>query len=620
MRGVTFGRRALSVMLGAVLALAFVAEAMPAPPTNLTVIVDKEDGTIYCKRMQWYDVCWFAFANYVLHALSVRSLPGDNNYHNIVFKICCLLVPYAGLRRGLCLISRASNLAGSDLQSAASANALCMVIRTPEWRPANGDIIEGCDIQIADSVEDHSSLSRSKSSSFFKLRTWGTTQSQQSEKSSGKTRKTEVGKLNRSDSTVARNAWRYRNHLKLEVKDTYHRPSCQNLVERVARVLLETYRFYTQNPSQTTMDHGHVKLHGYCELAPGYALCYIPADMKVYPRFTASMTDSVLHGASTKLGLRKSFETRIASAHNIPRLIFSLAQTISGGYALYKARGPQIQRYGFAAYGLTVIPYILVSIVNFFGALLTGEYETVFLVHSSIMDEMIERGGRADGAVGTVDAPINEIRETSCVAEEVRIEHPSKVLVFEEIRDSLRCHDNNEPSAPQSYFIFPYEPPVEKLKGTPRRGCRSRLSRVFEVIQWRSPTARKPPAKLPTSKIIIPSHPPFTRLPRLRYQTCLDLLCIALLFTTIMAPYLVIWLLTGFKRNHSESSQRNLLLNWLICGQVQGYAVGDVERLTSRSGALKGLLYVFLCYGSYFLGGFVIVAQEMIEFGKCKSY
>jgi hypothetical protein len=287
---------------------------------------------------------------------------------------------------------------------------------------------------------------------------------------------------------------------------------------------------------------------------------------------------------------------------------------------LYRARGPQIQRYGFAAYGLTVIPYILVSIVNFLGALLTGEYETVFLVHSSIMDEMIERGGRADGAVGTVHAPTNEIRETNCDAEEGGTEHPSKVLVFEELRDSLRCHDNNEPSAPQSYFIFPYEAPVAKLKGRRRGGFRSRLCRVSEVIQRRSTPARKPPAKLPTSKIIIPSHPPFTRLSRPRYQTCLDLLCIALLFMTIMAPYLIIWLLTGFKRNHSENSQRSLLLNWLICGQVQGYAVGDVERLTGRASALKGLLYVFICYGSYFLAGFVVVAQEMIEFGNCKSY
>lgn len=43
-----------------------------------------------------------------------------------------------------------------------------------------------------------------------------------------------------------------------------------------------------------------------------------------------------------------------------------------------------------------------------------------------------------------------------------------------------------------------------------------------------------------------------------------------------------------------------------------------MEKLTGKTHALKGLLYVFLCYGSFCLGGFVIVAEEMVEFGDCR--
>ena len=52
---------------------------------------------------------------------------------------------------------RASNLADNDLQAAARANGLCMVIRSPEWRPRDGQVIEGC--EITDSKKN----SRSKS-------------------------------------------------------------------------------------------------------------------------------------------------------------------------------------------------------------------------------------------------------------------------------------------------------------------------------------------------------------------------------------------------------------------------------------------------------------------------
>lgn len=609
----TFGRLTLGIVAIGFLGSVFTVEGKPTPSTNLTVTVDENDPRLYCEKNNWYDICWFAFSNYALHALSVRSLPGENSYSTTAFKLCCLLVPYTGLRRGLCLISRASNFAKGDLQCAARANALCMVIRTAEWRPRDGDTIAGCRIDIVDSAGDSAFLTRNKSGILQRMRTFETTESMKSAKPNKET-------LQRSDSIVDRNAWRYRNHLKLEIKDLYHRPACQNIIEKVARVLIETHRFSTQNPTDVIVNHEHVKLQGFCDLARGYALCYIPADMKVYPRHTASVKGWGSHAVCSTPGPEKSLETRIASAHNVPRVIFSIGQTVSGGYALYKARGPQIEQYGYAAFGLTVIPYILISVVNFFGALFTSEYETIFLVHSSIMDEMIERGGRSDGAVGTVHPPIRGTLEITCDKREERVEDPPQSVVFDEEGDVLRCHDKSELCTPQTYQIFPYEPPMVKLKKRPRRGHRSRLFRILRLISWPVPKNKKnSPPKLPTSTISIPSHPAFTRLRRPNYQIFIDLFCLGLLIMTVLAPYLIIWLLSGYKANRSTSTQRTLTLNWLICGQAHGYFVGSVERLTGRTSALKGLLLTFLFYGSYFVGGFIIVAEEMVESGDCKA-
>ena len=111
--------------------------------SNATTVEDVNHAKLYCDKTKWQDVFWFFFTNYILHALSVRSLPGENFFSSTVFKFCCLLVPYTGVRRGLCLISRASNLASNDLQAAARANALCFITRRPDWRPTDGDRVPG---------------------------------------------------------------------------------------------------------------------------------------------------------------------------------------------------------------------------------------------------------------------------------------------------------------------------------------------------------------------------------------------------------------------------------------------------------------------------------------------
>ena len=617
-----FDRRILGSLAVVFLGLVLVAKGTPTLSTNLTIVMDDSNPHVYCERTTWYSVCWFLFSNYVLHALSVRSLPGENTYSTTAFKLCCLLIPYTGLRRGLCLISRASNFAGSDLQCAARANALCMVIRTADWRPRDGDTIDGCQINIIDSVPDDGSLADAKHSSLFRIRTCETTKSiksAESNKSINTSVSAEKKKPKRSDSIVAMNAWRYRNNLRIEVKDLYDRPPCQNMIEKIARSLIETYRFSTQNPTVAIISQEDLKIQGYCELAPGYALSYIPPDMKIYPKYFTQVTDPAPHTLVNTFKRGDPDDTRVASAHNVPRVIFSIGQTVSGGYALYKARGPQIERYGFAAFGLTVIPYILISVVNFFGAMFTSEYETVFLVHSSIMDEMVERGGRLDGVVGTIHPPIGGSLGLTGEKREEVVKVPSKTIVFKEQGESFRCYEKNQPSQPQIYQISPYEPPLTNSKTRTRRRYFSWLSDVCAYFNLPQRSAKTPPLKLPTSKISIPSHPAYTRLHRPHYQTYIDLFCIILLFLAILMPYLIIWLLSGWKANRSTSTQRTMILNWLICGLCHGYFVGHVEKLTGRRSALKGLLYTFLCYGSYSVGGFVVIAEEMVESGDCKA-
>jgi len=51
------------------------------------------------------------------------------------------------------------------------------------------------------------------------------------------------------------------------------------------------------------------------------------------------------------------------------------------------------------------------------------------------------------------------------------------------------------------------------------------------------------------------------------------------------------------------SIQRSFTLNWRFSGQVFGYGIGDMERLTGGKAAIRGLLTMSSAYGSYCLWG-----------------
>lgn len=593
-RSPRLGRLSLSILT--VTAVFFLLpELVRGRPTstasNRTIPSNNNEPKVHCDSTHWYDICWFFFANYILHALSVRSLPGENLYSATVFKFSCLLIPFTGLRRGLSLISRGGNLADNSLQAAARAKALCMVIRKPDWRPRIGDEVSGCQLEVhsagaIDTPVSYQEKDREKENNY------GPTPAEKVESGSS----SEKGNTKDDKS------------LKMQIIDHYSPPCCDGLVDRVAKVVVESYHFQKKNPSYSIVDHNSVKIHGRCELSKGYALAYVPADMKVYPRKSST------YNASPGIVSNDPYsQTRLASAHNFPQILFSLIQTTSGAYALYRARGAQIEHYGYAAFGLTVLPFILMSLINFLGSFLTSEYEAIFLVYSSLMDEMINRGGISDGVVGSIHAPVEDEEHIPLSGREARMETSGINVTFGGSEDSLTCHESTKRSGGcESYSIRPWAIPE------PAKRCRWKCRLSWPG--WGAVPALKPPDQVSVSSTIsIPSHPPFDRLPPLSSQQFLNILSVLLFVIAVATPYIVIKILSDFRSNEATGTQTTMTLNWLILGQVQGYFIGDVEKLTGKKNTLKGLFYVFVCYGSYCLGALIIVAQEMIEFGTCTA-
>ncbi|KAL8835230.1 MAG: hypothetical protein Q9170_003392 [Blastenia crenularia] len=392
----------------------------------------------------------------------------------------------------------------------------------------------------------------------------------------------------------------------LKTTDIYVPPVPRNLIDSLTRILVETYRFHSQRPSANFVDPDNVKIHGLCQLAPGYALSYTPEDVKIYSRVKHHRTLSI----SRLLELNDTPDIKLASTHDVPRILFSLIQTGSGGYFLCKARGSQVQRYGYAAFGLTVLPYMMVSIVNLIGSLLTSECETIYMVHSAIMDEMVGRGGLCDGVAGTIERP--EHQTYVYVEGEEETMPQGQRMQFSNRGGQLQCRDIAE----------------EAAKVELRISMMNHVEPVKEVWLFEKWSRKKKEANVkkdnnsessPVQLLCVPSHSTFTRLSRRWTQTCLNTLTIVLLILALGVPYLVIGLLSSFRIAHSTSTHRNFVLTWLICGQLQGYAVSSIEAATGKRKMIRGLLFIFLSYGSYSIMGLVAVVQEMIEFGTCEA-
>jgi hypothetical protein len=93
----------------------------------------------------------------------------------------------------------------------------------------------------------------------------------------------------------------------------------------------------------------------------------------------------------------------LASSYDFSKAFVSFLQALWGIYTVYKSFGTQIDQYGYAAFGLTVTPYLFMSFTNVVVNLVTPTYDSAFLVWTPDMEAARNRGAVFDGVVGRLD-------------------------------------------------------------------------------------------------------------------------------------------------------------------------------------------------------------------------
>lgn len=93
----------------------------------------------------------------------------------------------------------------------------------------------------------------------------------------------------------------------------------------------------------------------------------------------------------------------ISSSHSIPKSVIAIFQLLFSCFTLYHTRGNQIALYGYAAFGLTVLPYTIMSLINLVATIVTPHYPTLYMVRTSMMIEAEGAGGRFEGVIANIE-------------------------------------------------------------------------------------------------------------------------------------------------------------------------------------------------------------------------
>jgi hypothetical protein len=95
---------------------------------------DNGDPNLVCRPAKWPDVLAFFLLNYIAHAATLKTLPGESTPLTILNMLAALFFPASGVFRGLDTLLGRAKFAKTDLEMAARAGALCTIIPWPSTK------------------------------------------------------------------------------------------------------------------------------------------------------------------------------------------------------------------------------------------------------------------------------------------------------------------------------------------------------------------------------------------------------------------------------------------------------------------------------------------------------
>lgn len=315
------------------------------------------------------------------------------------------------------------------------------------------------------------------------------------------------------------------------------------------------------------------KVHGVCQLPEEYALCVVPSGAEV---------DEPPCGGKTPC------TSELSSSYNLPKVLTADFQTAYASATLYQVRGDQIQRYGYAAFGLTVAPYLVMSLVNLASTMRVPDYSTMYLVSSEAVEEAQRREGSSfEGVVGT----IGKNRTSNESFEKVKFDVKNDGRIFmlgSDLETSLKVSTE--------VVLANGEPPVNVRTGRFSDGPFARLAYQLDG------RPNRPYLLIPGSS----EHPVVDD-----RQTLLESVYLRLGSLAVGSiPVAIVGILSHFRSGQSTLAQCVETMMWLTFGISLGSFLGS-ELPTVLD---YQTLFVYLAPS---IGGFVVVGHMLMQYGTC---
>ncbi|KAK3358205.1 hypothetical protein B0T25DRAFT_541148 [Lasiosphaeria hispida] len=529
----------------------------------------RQDPNLQCSPATAWSIFIFFTSNYLAHCATVKMYPGSSTTDTLVATVLALFLPSSGIIRALHSIARNSwfKKHRNPLEKAAMAGALRMVVRDTYWSPREGDCIK----PVYPRKLGVSSLPTHEGAVL-----------EEAPPPSHGAHGDAVSRNNEIETTAA--------VIPEETGDDVHEKSQQRPIRRH----LPIYKVHVEGAPEgmrgtqyllsaplSSINHAskdHHTMHGKALLPPGYSWAEVPAEAEV--SFAAPQNT-------------EGSPPSISSNYNWVQSLVGLFQAGSAGLTLYRSRGDQIERYGYAAFGLTVIPYLIMSVFNLVAQIATADYPTFYMVSSPEMKEARRRGGVFDGAVGTL----------------VVDEWDGKADKREPVYQARFAGSGNPGGVEVTKMYGDGSLPPVTIKGLWSRSAADGDIRIPKHTTFKL-------HKYPSSS--------FRKWSFLYFVLPILLGCLSLV---------VVGALTHFKNGESSNAQRAWIMSWLVVGiacgwwadVVSGMFIPERDMETGKIGKCFYVCQLLTCilflgiFCAPAIGGFLTVAKMLGEYGICES-
>lgn len=326
----------------------------------------------------------------------------------------------------------------------------------------------------------------------------------------------------------------------------------------------------------------------------------------------ATQTDTTARPGTSSTVPSDQNQTRLSTSYGTAKALIALLQTIYAGSTLVRASGQQLDSFGYAAFGLTVSPYIIMSAINFLGNLLTPNYPALYLVQSDVLLEALERERTViNGQIGKLVPDTINYRLVVDAAETRA--NPA--------RRTATGSASGEPGIELLQSLVPYDEEVRLAHEPFERSDFAAISKI--LIRRETDNSHLPRGLSYLVRRLFPTLGMDVNIHWWSY-----LIFFALSLTVGCSSLLIVGLKSRFHKGQSTHAQRIWTMTWLAVGIAIGAFAAfysailefrDRRQLEGLSDMdkLVLMLLVVVIFAAPAVGGFVVVGQMLKSYGDC---